>query len=122
MTARRRILLAEDEVAIAEAVEARLSAEGYAVACVADGLSAVEAARKDPPDLILLDVMMPKVGGLEVCRILKADPKTAAIPIVMVTALSQMKDAEKAFEFGANDYLPKPFEFDRLLYKIRKFV
>ena len=93
-----RILLAEDDPVISEAVEARLTAEGYSVRRVADGMAAVQSAREDRPDLILLDILMPKINGMEVCRILKADPKTQASPIVIVTALAQIKDAEKAFE------------------------
>jgi CheY-like chemotaxis protein len=69
-----------------------------------------------------MDVLMPQVNGWEACRILKADPKTRAIPIIVVTALSQIKDTDKAFESGANDYLAKPFEYDRLFYKIHKFI
>ena len=119
---KKTILIVEDEALIAEGLQARLSVEGYEIRVAEDGQAAVEQVRKHPPDLVLLDIMLPKINGWEVCKLIRGDPKTEKIPIIMLTSLTQIKDSEKAFEAGANDYLTKPFETGRLLEKIRKFL
>lgn len=122
MASKGRILVVEDEKDIVENIEVRLQVVGYQVVCAYDGKAGVDAARSQKPGLILLDIMMPKLNGFEVCKILKADDKTKAIPIIMLTSLSQVGDIDKAFDAGANDYLTKPFEYDRLLKKIQKYL
>jgi len=117
-----RILIVDDELGIASAVQMRLEMEGYQASIVTDGQAAIEQAREDHPSLILLDVMIPKIDGMEVCRVLKTAPKTRDIPIIMLTVMSQVRDLEKAFANGANDYLFKPFQFEQLLLKVRRFV
>lgn len=114
------ILVVEDEVAIAENIVALLAARGYTVSSVGDGYEAIELARKTPPDLVLLDVVLPRLSGFEICKLLRDDPRTSKAKIIMVTGLDRGGDVEKAFAVGADDYLVKPFDTDRLLKKIQK--
>jgi two-component system, OmpR family, response regulator ResD len=116
----KKILVVEDDSALALNLAAFLQLAGYEVHHAADGPAAVEAARKFRPDLLLLDALIPKVDGFEVCRLLRADEKTKSVKIIMVTGLGQMGDVEKALSCGANVYLIKPFDQDRLLKKIEK--
>lgn len=104
-----RILVVDDEEDLLELVAYNLTKEGYAVTCVASGEEALHAARKQPPDLIVLDLMLPSVDGLEVCRRLKSNSKTRDIPIVMLTAKSEEGDMIVGLECGADDYIAKPF-------------
>jgi CheY-like chemotaxis protein len=117
-----KILIAEDELDIAENLVALLTAKGHRASAVADGAEALARARKDPPDLLLLDVMLPRMSGHDVCRMLRADPKTAKLKIVMVTGLGRGGDVEEAFAAGADDYLIKPFDSERLFKKIAKVL
>jgi DNA-binding response OmpR family regulator len=115
-----RILIVEDESAIAENIAALLNAKGHKTSVCADGAEALARARKELPDLILLDVMLPRMSGHDVCRLLRAEPKTAKLKIVMVTGLGRGGDVEDAFAAGADDYLIKPFDSARLFGKIEK--
>lgn len=117
-----RILIVEDELDIAENIAALLAAKGHKTSIVADGAEALQRARKELPELILLDVMMPKLSGFDVCKLLRQDPKTAKIKIVMVTGLGRGGDVETAFAAGADDYLIKPFDSQRLFKKIEKVL
>ena len=117
-----KILVVEDEKDIADNLSALLAAKGYEVSTVGDGSEAVNSARKDKPDVILLDVMLPRLGGFDVCRILKADPDTSHIKIVMITGLGRIGDVETAFQSGATDYIIKPFESERLFKKLDKVL
>jgi two-component system phosphate regulon response regulator PhoB len=103
----KRILLVEDEDALANVYQMRLEAENFTVKRVANGEDALVAALDFQPDLVLLDVMMPKVSGFEVLSILRNTPDTTNVKIVMLTALSQEADKQKAEEMGADDYLVK---------------
>ena len=105
----RRLLVVDDEEDLLELVRYNLSKDGYAVECVATGEEALKSARREPPDLIVLDLMLPAVDGLEVCRRLKADTKTRDIPIIMLTAKSEESDMIAGLERGADDYIAKPF-------------
>ena len=116
------ILVVEDEIDIAENLVALLAAKGHRASAVGDGAQALERARKELPDLILLDVMLPRLSGHDVCRMLRADPKTAKIKIVMVTGLGRGGDVDDAFAAGADDYLIKPFDSARLFKKIEKVL
>ncbi len=102
-----KILLVEDDEALAQMYTMRLQAEGFSVEHVANGEEALSAAVKFHPDLILLDVMMPKISGFDVLDILRNTPETANMKIVMLTALSQPKDKERAEALGVDDYLVK---------------
>jgi len=103
------ILVVDDEDDLLELVRYNLTREGYRVTCVGTGEDALKAARKQPPDLIVLDLMLPAVDGLEVCRRLKGDSKTRDVPIIMLTAKSEESDMVAGLERGADDYIAKPF-------------
>lgn len=103
----KRILLVEDDQSLANVYVTRLQAEGFDVRHVADGEEALANARTYKPDLVLLDVMMPKVSGFDVLDILRNTPETANLKVVMLTALSQQSDKERAQSLGADDYLVK---------------
>lgn len=117
--AHERILVVEDEPEIQELIRYNLTREGYRVCLATSGEEALAAVRRDPPDLILLDLMLPGVDGLEVCRRLKGDPATRAIPVVILTAKSEEADVVSGLELGADDYLPKPFSPRVLVARIR---
>ena len=105
--AKYKILLVEDDEALAQMYMMRLQAEGFDVSHVANGEEALSAAVKYRPDLILLDAMMPKISGFDVLDILRNTPETANVRIIMLTALSQPKDKERAESLGVDDYLVK---------------
>ena len=107
--ARENVLVVDDERDILELVKYNLDKEGYQVTVVATGEDALAATRTKMPDIVVLDLMLPGVDGLEVCRRLKADPKTRSIPIVMLTAKGDEADVVTGLELGASDYVTKPF-------------
>lgn len=117
-----RVLVVEDEYVIAQNILALLRAKGYETQHAADGLEGFELAKKGKFDLALLDVMLPRVSGLDLCRLLRDEPKTAGIKIVMVTGLGRGKDVDDAFAAGADDYIIKPFDSERFFKKIRKVL
>ncbi len=105
-----------------ELLEAHLDAAGYCVTKAYDGEEALRKVKEEVPDLVLLDIMMPKLDGYEVCRRLKADEKTIFIPIVMITALKEPEEKIRAFEVGADDFLSKPFSGLELLIRVRSLL
>jgi two-component system, OmpR family, alkaline phosphatase synthesis response regulator PhoP len=117
--ANERILVVDDERDILELVEYNLHKEGFAVTCVASGEEAMSAARTRQPDLIVLDLMLPGVDGLEVCRRLRAEPATRHIPVVMLTAKGGEADIVAGLELGAADYVTKPFSPRVLTARLR---
>ena len=117
-----RILVVDDEEDLAELVRYNLTKEGYRVTCVGSGEQALGEARAQIPDLIVLDLLLPKVDGLDVCKQLKSDPKTQHIPIVMLTAKSEEVDMVTGLECGADDYITKPFSPRVLLARIRSVL
>lgn len=117
-----RILVVDDIAANVKLLEAKLSAEYYIVLTATNGFEALEIARAEQPDLILLDVMMPKMDGFEACKRMKADPALAHIPIVMVTALDQASDRIRGLEAGADDFLTKPANDLALFARVRSLV
>lgn len=110
-----RILAVDDSPTILEMIKAILIAGGYEVITAADGAEALETARAEAPDLILLDVMLPKLDGYRVCRLLKFDQKYKHIPIIMLTAKTEEQSMATGIRTGANQYLTKPVEPERLL-------
>lgn len=117
--ARTRILIVDDEPDILELVQYNLSKAQYDVAGVASGEEALEQVHTTPPDLVVLDLMLPGVDGFEVCKALKQDARTGTIPIVMLTARGEEADIVAGLELGADDYLTKPFSPRILLARIR---
>jgi two-component system phosphate regulon response regulator PhoB len=117
--AREEILVVDDEEDILELLEYNLSKNRYKVSCVATGEDALKSARTKQPNLILLDLMLPGLDGLEVCKILKNDTKTSHIPIVMLTAKGEEADIVTGLELGADDYVTKPFSPRVLLARVR---
>jgi two-component system response regulator MprA len=115
-----RVLVADDDRAIRESLARALELEGYEVVVTADGASALSAVREQPADVLILDVMMPVVDGLTVCRVLRAERDRT--PILMLTARTETSDRVAGLDAGADDYLPKPFELDELLARLRALV
>ncbi len=122
MISKKRLLLVEDEMDLAEMVKMRLEDNSYDVLTAYDGQEALDKARKEKPDLIILDLMLPKIDGYKVCRMLKFDEKYKAIPIIMFTARAQEADKKLAEEVGADAYITKPFEPQALLDKIKELL
>lgn len=115
----RCVLIVDDEEDILELVGYNLTKAGYACTCVTSGSEAVRSARTMPPDLIVLDLMLPGLGGFEVCSVLKHDPKTRHVPIVMLTAKGTEADIVRGLEAGADDYVTKPFSPKVLVARIQ---
>jgi len=114
-----RILVADDEKDIVELIAFNLEREGFSVLKAYDGEAALEIARNGRPDLLLLDLMLPRIPGLELCRMLRRDPRTASLPIIMVTARGEEMDRVLGLEMGADDYVTKPFSVRELLARVR---
>ncbi|MEO1236146.1 MAG: response regulator transcription factor [Planctomycetota bacterium] len=117
--ANSKILLVEDERDLLELLKYNLDREGYDVATAESGEEGLKRVRSDPPDLILLDLMLPSMDGLEVCRSLKARPDTSAIPVIMLTAKGEETDVVQGLELGADDYITKPFSPRILMARIK---
>jgi two-component system response regulator MprA len=118
--ARARVLIVDDDPKILSLLRRGLSFEGYQVTTAEDGPGALTAARDQPPDLVVLDVMMPGLDGLEVCRRLRAGSE--GVPILMLTARDTVPDRVAGLDAGADDYLVKPFAFDELLARMRALL
>lgn len=116
------ILIVDDNPQNVELLEAYLSGLRCRVTSASDGLEAISAVQQSPPDLILLDVMMPRLSGFEVCQRLKSDPATREIPVLMVTALNEVGDVERGAEAGTDDFLSKPFNKIELLTRVRTLL
>ncbi|MEU5798678.1 response regulator transcription factor [Streptomyces sp. NPDC047813] len=114
------MLLAEDDRAIRHALERALTLEGYEVTAVADGVEALAQAHKTPPDVLLLDVMMPGIDGLQVCRVLRAEGDRT--PILMLTALVETADRIAGLDAGADDYVVKPFDVEEVFARLRALL
>ena len=117
-----RILIADDNHLNAELLDAHLDGHGYETKLVYNGEEAVAVAREWKPDLILLDVMMPKLSGFEVCRRLRADPVTRGVSVLMITALDQATDVETAVDAGTDDFTTKPINKSELLLRVRAML
>ncbi len=117
-----KILVVDDNATNVKILRTRLVAEGYEVVTAADGEQALAAAEAHRPDLILLDIMMPKLDGVEVCRRLKAEPRFPFVPIVLITAMSDAKDVVAGLDAGADEYLTKPVDHQALLARVRSML
>jgi DNA-binding response OmpR family regulator len=118
----RKILIIEDEIDVADLLSLNLRNAGFKISTAADGASGLEKARDDRPDFIILDLMLPKMSGLEVCKILKNDTATAHLPILMLTARAEEIDRIVGLEFGADDYVTKPFSPREIVLRIRAIL
>lgn len=118
----RKILVVDDEEVLVETIAYNLEQAGYQVMTVADGMSALEAARRETPDLIILDIMLPGMDGLEVCRQLRREDSMATVPIIMLTAKGDEIDKVVGLEVGADDYVTKPFGRRELLARVRALL
>ncbi len=117
-----KILIAEDEPDIRDLLSFTLQYGGFEVIAVPNGIEAIERAGKDKPDLIMLDVRMPKMTGYDACKALKSNPETSAIPIVFLSAKGQDAEVKAGLEAGALDYILKPFAPDLLLKRVRELL
>ena len=116
------VLIADDEHNIRHILDFSLHAEGFDVLSAHTGEDALALAREHAPDLIILDVMMPGKGGIETCRVLKKDPNTAMIPVILLTARSSKADREAGQEAGADDYITKPFSPQRVIEAVQELL
>ena len=117
-----RVLIADDDPQSVELLEAYLSDSGYEIQTAADGEETLAKVQAWQPDLILLDIMMPKISGFEVCKRLRANPATRSIAVLMVTALDQQSDIERAVEAGTDDFVTKPINKKQLLQMVRALL
>ncbi|MDO8730755.1 MAG: response regulator [Candidatus Omnitrophota bacterium] len=117
-----RLLLVDDEPDLVQMVSVRLKAAGYEISTAYDGQEALEKVKESHPDLMILDLMLPKLDGYKVCRLLKLDERTRGIPILIFTARAQVEDVTLATECGADAYLTKPFEAKVLLGKLQELL
>jgi two-component system alkaline phosphatase synthesis response regulator PhoP len=120
--AKGRILVVDDEIYIVHILDFSLGMEGYEVITALDGEQALEKARAEKPDLIVLDIMMPKLDGYETCKILKADAETKDIPVILLSAKGRNVDQKIGFEVGADDYITKPFSPRKLVERINAIL
>ena len=117
-----KILIADDNIANVELLDAYLAGFDYEIETAADGAEALEKVESFSPDLILLDIMMPKLSGFEVCKAVKDDPATRGIMVLMVTALSELGDIERAVSAGCDDYLSKPVNIYELIKRVENML
>ena len=118
----KKVLVCDDDLYILQAVGRVVREEGYDVITAEDGETALQLARAELPDLVLLDIMMPKMNGLEVCRALKSDPATARIHIILLTAMGQERDMQEGIQCGADEYMTKPFSSRKLRKKLHDLL
>ena len=117
-----KVLVVDDEVYILHILDFILGAENYDVITAMNGEQALEKVRDEKPDLIVLDIMMPKLDGYETCRLIKSDPKTKAIPVILLTAKGREVDQKLGREVGASDYITKPFSPSKLIDRVQSIL
>lgn len=117
-----KILVVDDETSIRELVKYNLEKAGYSAECVADGLSAMKKIETDPPDLVMLDLMLPGMDGLEICRNIRQTEKIRLLPVIMLTARDEEIDRVVGLEIGADDYLTKPFSPRELVARVKALL
>ena len=120
--AKKRILVVDDEVELVKALQIRLGVAGYEILAAYNGQEGLEKAKKEIPDLIILDLMLPKMDGYKVCTFLRRDTRCVKIPIIILTARAQESDEQLGIEVGANAYIIKPFQHEVVLAKIKELL
>jgi len=118
----KRILVIDDEPELVKAIQIRLERAGYETLVAHDGMEGLDKARKEKPDLILLDLMLPKMDGYKVCALLKRDRNYAKIPVIMLTARTLERHQKQGIEVGADAYITKPFQYEMVLAKIKELL
>jgi DNA-binding response OmpR family regulator len=118
----KSILIAEDEPDTANLLQFHLQRRGYHTTVASDGLNALNLSFERHPDLVILDLMLPKLHGFEVCRMLKTSPSTRHIPVFMLTAMASTENKVQAFSLGANEYMTKPFAMSELLARVKSMI
>lgn len=116
------ILVVDDDPVIVQLLQVNFEMEGFDVICAADGQEGVDRTRADRPDVVVSDVMMPRMSGLELVAALKSDPDTASIPVLLLTAKAQQADVVSGLEHGADDYVTKPFEPLELVDRVNRLL
>ena len=119
---RSRVLIVEDEPHIIESLSFVLGREGFLVSSALDGEAAVEVLRRDPPDLVILDVMLPRLNGFEVLKLAKSDPALKSIPVIILTAKGQQQDRRLAEEIGSDGFMTKPFSNRDVIDNVRRLI
>jgi len=122
MIPKRKILIVDDEKELVKLVTFNLTIAGYEVLSANNGIEALEICESEKPALIILDIMLPRIDGWEVCRRLKQNPKTSNIPIIMLSALSEVDDKLKGFDLGTDDYVTKPFSPRELVVRVKRVL
>jgi two-component system, OmpR family, alkaline phosphatase synthesis response regulator PhoP len=117
-----KILVVDDEIYIVHILDFSLGMEGYDVVTALDGEQALEKIKTEKPDLIVLDIMMPKLDGYEVCKTIKSDPATKQIPVILLSAKGRNVDQKMGFDVGADDYITKPFSPRKLVERINQLL
>lgn len=118
----KKVVLIEDSKTLAGALTGALKIEGVNVLCAADGVAGVALAKREKPDLILLDLMLPKLSGFEVCKLLKTDNATWRIPVVIMSTLTDEESRDRAKEAGADFFIPKPYDLASTIGEIKKHL
>lgn len=119
---KKKILIIEDEPDIMELVIVTLESDDYELLQATDGLTGLNKAQNENPDLLLLDIMLPKMNGYDICRELKSNPATSPIPIIMLTAFGQKREIEEGYKVKADDYIVKPFEPVKLRERVKNML
>lgn len=122
MLKKKKILVVDDEKELIKLLAFHMSIAGYDVLSAKDGLEALEICKDKKPDLIILDIMLPRIDGWEVCRRIKNDPETGSIPIIILSALSEVNDKLKGFDLGGDDYVTKPFSPRELVVRVKRVL
>lgn len=120
--ANKKVLIVDDEIDIVEILKSKLQEQGYDAICAFDGEEALEKVRQEKPDLVILDVMLPKMDGYQVCSIMQSEAGMKDIPVVMLTACSRMENIKMGMELGAVSYVAKPMKLDVLLGIIKAIL
>lgn len=119
---KKKILIVDDEKELIRLVSFHMTIVGYEALSAKDGLEALQICKQNKPDLIILDIMLPRIDGWEVCRRLKQDPQTRNIPIIMLSALAEVNDKLKGFNLGTDDYVTKPFSPRELVVRVKRVL